>query len=112
MGFPVFHHGFHPADSLGRLDVTAHNVPINCAGTLVLPGDEVVGDEDGVAVIPQALVPAVVEDVVYHEEREVFLRQLLDAGAPLKGTYPPSEETDRRFRDWRDQMRRDGKPIL
>ncbi|MDY3563103.1 RraA family protein [Gemmata sp. JC673] len=35
MGFPVFHVGFHPADSLGRLDVVAHNVPISCADVLV-----------------------------------------------------------------------------
>jgi regulator of RNase E activity RraA len=89
-----------------------YNVPINCAGTLVIPGDVVVGDEDGVAVIPAALVPQIVEDVQYHEEREVFLRQRLADGAPLKGTYPPSEETDRQFREWREEMRRMGRAIL
>ena len=35
MSFPVFHVGFHPADSLGRLDVVSHNVPISCADVLV-----------------------------------------------------------------------------
>jgi regulator of RNase E activity RraA len=89
-----------------------YNVPINCAGTLVIPGDVVVGDGDGVAVIPAAMVPDVCEDVIYHEEREVFLRKLLDEGAPLKGTYPPSEETDRKFRAWRDEMRAAGRAIL
>lgn len=52
MGFPVFHVGFHPADSLGRLDVVAHNVPINCAGALVHPGDLILADHDGVVVVP------------------------------------------------------------
>jgi regulator of RNase E activity RraA len=52
MGFPVFHVGFHPADSLGRLDVTAHNVPISCADVLVYPGDLILADHDGVVVVP------------------------------------------------------------
>ncbi|HJZ59806.1 MAG TPA: RraA family protein, partial [Gemmataceae bacterium] len=52
MGFPVFHDGFHPADSLGRLDVTAHDVPISCGGVLVNPGDLVLADHDGVVVVP------------------------------------------------------------
>lgn len=54
MGFPVFHVGFHPADSLGRLDVTGHNVPINCGGVLVYPGDLILADHDGVVAVPLA----------------------------------------------------------
>ncbi len=52
MAFPVFHVGFHPADSLGRLDVTAHNVPVSCADVLVYPGDLILADHDGVVVVP------------------------------------------------------------
>jgi len=52
MKFPVFHVGFHPADSLGRLDVSNHNIPINCGGVLVYPGDLVLADHDGVVVVP------------------------------------------------------------
>ena len=54
MGFPVFHVGFHPADSLGRLDVVGHNLPVNCGGVLVYPGDLVLADHDGVVAIPLA----------------------------------------------------------
>lgn len=54
MGFPVFHVGFHPADSLGRLDVAAHNVAISCADVLVYPGDLILADHDGVVVVPNA----------------------------------------------------------
>lgn len=54
MGFPVFHDGFHPADSMGRLDVVAHNVPIQCGHVLVYPGDLVLADHDGVVVVPNA----------------------------------------------------------
>ncbi|WP_439620787.1 RraA family protein [Gemmata sp.] len=52
MKFPVFHVGFHPADSLGRLDVCSHNVPISSGGVLVYPGDLVLADHDGVVVVP------------------------------------------------------------
>jgi regulator of RNase E activity RraA len=54
MAFPVFHNGFHPADSLGRLDVVGHNIPIDCGGVLVHPGDLVLADHDGVVVVPLA----------------------------------------------------------
>jgi 4-hydroxy-4-methyl-2-oxoglutarate aldolase len=54
MGFPVFHDGFHPADSLGRLDVVAHNVPVSCADVLIYPGDLILADHDGVVVVPNA----------------------------------------------------------
>jgi 4-hydroxy-4-methyl-2-oxoglutarate aldolase len=54
MGFPVFHVGFHPADSLGRLDVTGHNIPIECGGVVVNPGDLILADHDGVVVVPNA----------------------------------------------------------
>ena len=58
MGFPVFHVGFHPADSLGRLDVVDHNVPIECGGVLVYPGDLVLADHDGVVIVPNAAAEA------------------------------------------------------
>src|SRR4029077_15285606 len=55
MGFPVFCRGVHPADSLGRLDVAEHDVPVRCGGVLVHPGDLILADDDGVVAIPQAV---------------------------------------------------------
>lgn len=52
MGFPVFCRGTHPADSLGRVMIEAHNVPIVCGGVLVRPGDLLLADDDGVVVVP------------------------------------------------------------
>lgn len=52
MGFPVIARGGSPYDSRGRLDTLAVNRPIRCGGVAVRPGDVVVGDVDGVAVIP------------------------------------------------------------
>jgi regulator of RNase E activity RraA len=54
MKFPVFHGGIAPLDSKGRGTVKAIDVPIECAGVQVSPGDLVFGDADGVVVVPKA----------------------------------------------------------
>ncbi|MBV8916319.1 MAG: RraA family protein [Acetobacteraceae bacterium] len=54
MGFPVFHGGIAPLDSKGRGRVAQIDVPIECAGVRVQPGDLILGDADGVVVVPQA----------------------------------------------------------
>src|SRR5581483_3057961 len=53
MTFPVFHGGIAPLDSKGRGVVKAIDVPIECAGVAVAPGDLIFGDADGVVVVPQ-----------------------------------------------------------
>ena len=80
MGFPVFHVGFHPADSLGRLDVVTHNTPISCADVLVYPGDLVLADHDGVVVVPNS---AAEETLRLAEEKvsgENLVRKALASG--------------------------------
>jgi regulator of RNase E activity RraA len=59
MGFPVFCRGIHPADSLGRIDVAAHDVPIECGGVKIAPLDLVLADDDGVVVIPRSVAERV-----------------------------------------------------
>lgn len=64
--------------------------PIGCAGVAVYPGDIVVGDADGVSVIPRHLADEIAADGVEQEDREAFVLQKIDAGAELWGTYPPT----------------------
>jgi 4-hydroxy-4-methyl-2-oxoglutarate aldolase len=54
-GFPVFHGGIGPLDSKGRGKIVALDVPVECAGVRVCPGDLLFGDADGVIVVPQAV---------------------------------------------------------
>lgn len=54
MGFPVFHGGIAPLDSKGRGRVAAVDVPVECGGVAVSTGDLILGDADGVVVIPRA----------------------------------------------------------
>jgi 4-hydroxy-4-methyl-2-oxoglutarate aldolase len=55
MRFPTFSAGIHCADSLGRIDVDAVGVPISCGGVEIGQGDLVLGDNDGVVIIPASL---------------------------------------------------------
>ncbi|KAB2693739.1 ribonuclease activity regulator RraA [Brucella intermedia] len=75
--------------------------PIGCAGVAVYPGDIVVGDSDGVVVIPRAIAEEMANDSYEQEQREKFLFTKIDAGAPLWGTYPPNEETLKEYAEWR-----------
>ena len=96
---PIFCLGsVSPGGSVFSVDV---NVPIGCAGVLVCPGDIMTGDDDGVVVIPRAMLEKVVEDVLLKEDREEFIRMKLAQGASLDGLYPTSPETEKEFRKWR-----------
>jgi regulator of RNase E activity RraA len=80
MGFPVFHVGFHPADSLGRCDVVAHNIPIVSGGVLVYPGDLVLADHDGVVVVPATAAEVALRLAEEKVQGENLVRKALAAG--------------------------------
>lgn len=60
MRFPVFAGGIGPLDTKGRARMVERDVPVQCAGVHVAPGDIVFGDVDGVVVIPRAHEAAVI----------------------------------------------------
>jgi len=96
---PIFCRGSaSPGGTVFNVD---YNVPIGCAGALVCPGDIMLGDDDGVVVIPIAMVADVVEDVLLHEDREEYIRLMLSRGASLDGLYPMVAETEKSFLEWR-----------
>lgn len=76
-------------------------LPIGCAGVAVYPGDIIVGDSDGVVVVPRAIATELATDSYEQEQREKFLFTKIDAGASLWGTYPPNEETLKEYAEWR-----------
>lgn len=72
--------------------------PIGCAEVLVLPGDVVVGDGEGVVVIPRAVAATVAENGLEQEQLEQFILKKIQGGATLRGVYPPNEATLAEFR--------------
>lgn len=77
-------------------------VPIGCAGVAVYPGDVLVGDRDGVVVIPRALAGEIAGPSLEQEELEAYIQTRIKGGEPLWGNYPPSEETRARYKAWRE----------
>lgn len=87
MGFPVFCRGIHPADSLGRMDVETHDVPIECGGVKVSPGDLVLGDHDGVVVIPHAIAEETLSKAEEKVRGENQVRKSLAEGMPVSEAF-------------------------
>jgi regulator of RNase E activity RraA len=87
MGFPTFAAGIHCADSLGRIDVDAVGVPIECAGVEIAPGDLVLGDHDGVVAIPAALGEEVVGLAEEKVAGENLVREKLAEGMPVSEAF-------------------------
>lgn len=78
----------------------AVNVPIACGGTLVMPGDIVVADDDGAVVVPVALAEQVVGKAGEHHEWEEFSRERLAAGGDLRRYYPLSDAARPEYEAW------------
>ncbi len=82
------------------------NVPIGCGGVAVYPGDVIVGDDEGVVVIPRHLADEVARDAAEQEIMEAFVLERIEAGAALPGTYPPDAETRAAYAEWRKKRGR------
>ncbi len=79
MGFPVWSKA---VSSQGTVKETlgAVNVPIICAGQLVIPGDIVIADDDGVVVVERLNADYALKEGLAREEREIEKRKRLAAG--------------------------------
>ncbi|GIT81902.1 hypothetical protein LLS1_35710 [Leifsonia sp. LS1] len=103
LDIPTYHAGPHPA-VLGRKHVPWEaDVTVACGGASVQPGDVIVGDADGLIVIPPALVAEVVADAVEQEREEEYIAEQVAAGHPVDGLFPMNAEWTERYRAWRAQ---------
>lgn len=101
IGQPVYHQASHGA-TLGRQHMPfSTDEPITCAGVFVVPGDVVVGDGEGVVIIPQALVEEVTADALIQEEKEDFALERVAAGESTIGLFPLAPERVADFEAWK-----------
>lgn len=85
---PAYSQGGHPA-VLGRRHVPWDvDLTVACGGTAVQPGDVIVGDDDGVLVIPPSLVIEVVEAAIEQEREEAYIAEQVALGESVDGLYP------------------------
>lgn len=101
MPFPVFTAGASATISLTAHHAVDIDVPIACAGVPVFPGDILVGDEEGVVVIPRHLAAEIAAPAAEQEAFERFILQKIQAGAALPGTYPPNDATKAEYEEWK-----------
>lgn len=87
LGFPTFTAGIHAADSLGRIDVDAYDVPVLCGEVEVRPGDLVLGDHDGVVIVPAARGAEIVAAAEEKMNGENLVRARLAEGMPVSEAF-------------------------
>ena len=87
MKFPVFVRGIAPYDSKGRSDVIAYDVPIECGGVKVCPGDLVFGDYDGVVAIPRAAEEQVLKAAFEKAAGEKEVKEALENGMSATAAF-------------------------
>ena len=112
--------GMRDAEGIGKLDMPAYfakasaptnltlhealdiDVPISCGDAPVFPGDIMVGDKDGVMVIPAHLADEIAEECTGMESFEDFVLEEVKSGAPIIGLYPcTKEENQAKYEAWR-----------
>ena len=87
MGFPTFVAGIHCADALGRIDVEAVGVEIECGGVRVAERDLVLGDHDGVVIVPRAVAGEVIAAAEEKLAGENLVREKLAEGMPVAEAF-------------------------
>jgi regulator of RNase E activity RraA len=103
LDFPVYCAGGSAPLNLIQHHAIDLDVPIGCGGVAVYPGDVVVGDAEGVVVVPRALADEVAADAHEQEKLEAFSLERIRNGAALPGTYPPNAQTKAAYEAWRRQ---------
>jgi regulator of RNase E activity RraA len=97
-GLPIFASGVAAPPSVAGFTFANWGEPIGCGGVAVFPGDIIVADKDGAALIPPAYLDAVLTEGPAQEAAEAWiLDQVNETGAALPGLYPMNEETRARY---------------
>jgi 5-oxopent-3-ene-1,2,5-tricarboxylate decarboxylase / 2-hydroxyhepta-2,4-diene-1,7-dioate isomerase len=105
LDIPTYYRAPH-ASVLGLLHYPLEtNVPIACGGVLVMPGDVIVGDAEGVVVVPAHLAADVARDALEQESKEQFAYERVNAGESTRGLFPLAAERQSEYEAWREERR-------
>jgi regulator of RNase E activity RraA len=103
LGFPAYHQRPSAPTNLTLHQAIDINVPIGCGDVAVWPGDVVVGDAEGVIVIPAAMADEVAAEATEMTVFEDFVQEKVLEGRSILGLYPPTDEQSRtEFAAWRE----------
>jgi regulator of RNase E activity RraA len=103
LGLPAFVRAAHAAANITIHHAAEVNAVIGCGGIMVRPGDVLLGDADGVAVLPRHLAAEVAEAAASRDRLEAYVLRRIQGGESLRGVYPPSEQTLRDYEQSRGE---------
>ncbi|WP_405383075.1 ribonuclease activity regulator RraA [Maribacter sp. LLG6340-A2] len=102
LNMPAYHQKPSAPTNLTLHQAIALNEPIACGDVAVFPGDVLLGDDDGVMVIPAHLVDEVAEECTEMTLYEEFVMKEVQKGKSIVGLYPLTDEKIKRnFEDWK-----------
>ena len=105
-GLPVFGGGRTPTVGEIRIMPFEVNVPIQCGKVLVCPGDVVMGDDEGVVVVPASMVEAVVEEATRHDDIERSIMDFVESTSESPSRfYPFNDDTMSLYEAWKKKRR-------
>ena len=105
--FPTYHQRPSAPTNLTLHQALDINVPIGCGDVAVFPGDVIVGDQEGVFVIPAHLADKIADEAVEMTAFEDFVTEEVLKGRPIIGLYPPTQQQSKDdFALWRKAKNR------
>jgi len=84
------------------------NTPVGCAGVAIYPHDVIVGDGEGVVVIPQHLVQEIADEAAANADYEQFAAAHVRNGRSIFGLFPATDESKQEYQQWLT----DGQPAI
>ena len=107
MTIPAYHHRPSAPTNITLHQALDINVPIGCGDAPVFPGDVIVGDAEGVVVIPAHIADEIAAEAVEMTAFEDFVTEKVQEGRSILGLYPPTDEQSRvDFAAWRAERGR------
>ena len=97
VGLPIWCTGAVAPPSIAAMWFADWQLPVGCGGVAVFPDDIIAADDDGAVVVPQALAEEIAADGAEQEKLEAWILKEIERGVPVKGLYPPDQETLARY---------------
>lgn len=97
---PTYARGMHAYMSAILHHPVETNRPVGCGGVAVIPGDVIVGDAEGVVVLPREMAAGIARDALSQELYEAWALRKIQAGASIRGVYPPDDSTRAEYEQW------------
>jgi regulator of RNase E activity RraA len=101
LGLPAYQRQASPPATPIALHPVDFDVPIGCAGVAVYPGDIMVGDSDGVVVLPLGIAEELAQDALEIATYDEFAEQRIAAGRSIIDIFPPSDKVTQEYNEWK-----------